>query len=60
MTIYNRWGQLIFESQSTEFGWDGSLKGIPCEAGVYFCRISYRDEVGGKSYVKSNTITLIR
>ena len=27
--IYNRWGQLLFESNSEKPGWDGRVKGIP-------------------------------
>lgn len=27
--IFNRWGQLLFETKSDGFGWDGSLQGIP-------------------------------
>ena len=24
MTIFNRWGEIVFESQDVEYGWDGS------------------------------------
>lgn len=34
-SIYNRWGQKIFETNSFEQGWDGNYKGIPQEMGVY-------------------------
>jgi gliding motility-associated-like protein len=27
--IFNRWGQLLFETKSDGFGWDGTLQGIP-------------------------------
>jgi gliding motility-associated-like protein len=35
--IYNRWGQLVFESYNPEIGWDGSYgnKGRDCEIGTY-------------------------
>ena len=29
--IYNRWGQLVFESRDIEKGWDGIFKGTPIE-----------------------------
>lgn len=35
LRIYNRWGELIFESSSYDQGWDGSYKGKMCEQGVY-------------------------
>ena len=33
--IYNRWGELIFESSSLDKGWDGTFRGMHCEQGVY-------------------------
>jgi gliding motility-associated-like protein len=33
--IYNRWGELIFESSDIDKGWDGTYKGKSCEQGVY-------------------------
>lgn len=33
--IYNRWGELIFESDRSDKGWDGNYKGKACEQGVY-------------------------
>ena len=35
LRIYNRWGELIFETDRLDKGWDGSYKGKPCEQGVY-------------------------
>lgn len=35
LRIYDRWGELIFESSSFDKGWDGSFKGKMCEQGVY-------------------------
>lgn len=35
LRIYDRWGELIFESSSLDKGWDGSYKGKMCEQGVY-------------------------
>jgi gliding motility-associated-like protein len=37
MLIYDRWGEVIFESNDTNIGWDGSYgpSGIHCQAGSY-------------------------
>jgi gliding motility-associated-like protein len=44
MLIYNRWGELIFESSDIDIGWDGTKKnGKTVENGTYTWRITYRD-----------------
>jgi gliding motility-associated-like protein len=39
LIIYNRWGQNVFETKDYSKGWDGKLKGIAQDQGVYvwFC-----------------------
>lgn len=38
--IYNRRGELVFDSADPNFSWDGTCKGEPCQQGayVYTCR----------------------
>jgi len=33
--IYNEWGEVIFESNSQDLGWDGTFEGVPQPIGVY-------------------------
>lgn len=33
--VYNRWGEIIFESHDLEIGWDGTYAGDVCQSGVY-------------------------
>lgn len=35
LSVYNRWGQLIFSSPDINLGWDGNYNGIPQEIGSY-------------------------
>jgi len=42
LSIFDRWGQLIFETQNIEFDWDGNLKGKPVPPGIYAYRLSYK------------------
>ncbi|MBK7692359.1 MAG: hypothetical protein IPJ31_15065 [Bacteroidetes bacterium] len=36
MTVYNRWGQKLFESDKVDLRWMEHLTGKPCELGTLF------------------------
>lgn len=59
LKIYNRWGQLIFETTSQSKGWDGTFNGEPqpIEAYGYVLSVSFID--GSTKLLKGN-ITLLR
>jgi gliding motility-associated-like protein len=59
MKIYNRWGELLFESNSKEEGWDGYYNGILMPQGVYVYRLELVYE-NGRRETKVGDITLIR
>ena len=35
LTIYNRWGELIFKSYNSTIPWDGTYNNTKCQDGVY-------------------------
>lgn len=41
--IYNRWGEIIFESQNIEIGWDGTHANTICQDGTYTWELQYLD-----------------
>ena len=43
MVIFNRWGEIIFESYNAEVGWDGTYGGNVCQDGVYIWQITYKE-----------------
>lgn len=57
--IYNRWGQLVFQSNDTDAGWDGKFKGKdqPMDVYTYTLDAEFSD---GKKIRKTGDITLIR
>ena len=59
MKIYNRWGELIFESTEQEDCWDGRYKNSDLDSDVYVYEVWYRCINGEEKYQKGN-ITLIR
>jgi len=62
ISIYNRWGQLIFNTSDLNQGWDGTFKGEACQAGVYVYRIVYHDFGMGtqETKVMEGTVVLVR
>jgi gliding motility-associated-like protein len=57
--IYDRWGNLVFESFDISVGWAGSYNGRECPEGVYFylAEIKFIDDL---VVVKKGSITLTR
>ncbi len=59
LSIYNRWGELIFESENPNIGWDGYYKGKLCKQDVYVWKVSGKF-VNGESFFKAGDVTLLR
>lgn len=58
-TIYNRWGQKVFETNSPKVRWDGTFKGKPLPMDVYSYTLK-ATLVNGERVTKTGDITLIR
>ncbi|MEI6060143.1 MAG: gliding motility-associated C-terminal domain-containing protein [Bacteroidota bacterium] len=59
MTIFDRWGQQIFETTDMFNGWDGTTKGQNVPPGIYAYVLSYKS-VGGEAFSRRGTVMLIR
>jgi len=57
--VYNKWGELIFETTDPDTGWDGMRDGKEQPVGVYVYTVE-AETVDGKEYKKSGDVTLIR
>ncbi|MBI1838483.1 MAG: choice-of-anchor L domain-containing protein [Flavobacteriia bacterium] len=42
MLIFNRWGEIIFESNDAKIGWDGTYGGKLVQEGVYTWKINFK------------------
>lgn len=62
MSIFNRWGQTIFNTDDISDGWNGTFEGKDCEIGSYVYQISFAGELHGVTssgnYV--GNVTLLR
>ncbi|MBI9039733.1 MAG: gliding motility-associated C-terminal domain-containing protein, partial [Bacteroidales bacterium] len=58
MKIYNRWGQMIFETNDIEEGWDGTYKSEICQEGVYVWIVVSSEK--DNNVLNKGTVTLVR
>ncbi len=60
MTIYDRWGLKIFESDDMNKGWDGTFKGNACQEDVYVYKVSAIGVDPLKKLHKAGQVSLVR
>ena len=61
LTIYNRWGQQIFECNDIDCGWDGTYQNNPSPNGAYIYRIVYEEiSQPGKTKTLEGTVVLVK
>ncbi len=60
--IFNRWGEIIWESHDASVGWDGTfgMNGTKCQDGVYTYVIGFKAINDDKKYELNGHITLVR
>ena len=59
LLIFNRWGELLFESNSPEVGWDGYYKGVMSPPDAYIYKLEVKFENGERT-TKHGDVTLLR
>lgn len=59
LQIYNRWGQLIFQTNRLDETWDGRFNGENVMQGIYFYKLTI-DGVDGRAYMYSGGVNLMR
>lgn len=59
LQIFNRWGELIFESNDLNIGWDGYYRGELCQQDTYVwkAKVTFHD---GRTFIKVGDVTLLR
>ena len=59
LKIFNRWGELIFESTDPERGWDGTYRGQQMPEGTYVFQTRVTD-YAGRSFDYAGTFVLLK
>jgi gliding motility-associated-like protein len=58
--IYNRWGQVIWESYNPEYGWDGTFNSVMCQDGIYTWKLKFKTPKTDEIKEFMGSLTLMR
>jgi gliding motility-associated-like protein len=58
--IFNRFGEMVFETNNPLLEWNGFYKGQYCDVGIYFYVLDYRCTVINKNLTQKGDIILLR
>jgi len=60
VTIYNRWGELVYESHNPVEEWDGTYNNQICQSGTYTYHIVLKNKETSKQYAYDGHVTLLK
>ena len=60
LLIFNRWGEVLFESNNANIGWDGTYGGKIVKEGTYVWKIEFRDKYTDERYQEMGHVTLLK
>jgi len=61
LMIFNRWGELVFESYNAAVGWNGTYADGPLvEDGVYIWKIDFRETMSDKRHEYYGQVTVLK
>ena len=58
--IFNRWGEVIYESKDSNDYWDGTYNNTPCPAGAYTYKLQFKDIKTDGRYQFEGRVSLLR
>jgi len=59
MSIFDRWGEMIFITNDINKAWDGTYKGVACQDGAYVYKIDAID-MNSMKHTKTGHVTLLK
>ena len=61
LTIFNRWGEIVFESYNAAYGWDGTYGGQGIvEDGTYVWQIEFGETMSDKRHKHRGHVTILK
>ncbi|MBL4861916.1 MAG: gliding motility-associated C-terminal domain-containing protein, partial [Crocinitomicaceae bacterium] len=60
LLIFNRWGDIIWESHDDSVGWDGTYGGIPVQDGTYTWKIEFKTTANDERIMVTGHVNVLR
>ena len=60
LQVFDRWGEVVFQSTDWTTGWDGSYNGSTVPIGVYAYRIAYRNGITKEKFEVIGHVTAVK
>ena len=60
MTVYDRWGEIVWESYNPEGAWDGTYGTTESKTGTYIWVIEAKDPFSDKKYEFRGHVTVLK
>ncbi|MEN8225784.1 MAG: gliding motility-associated C-terminal domain-containing protein [Bacteroidota bacterium] len=60
LNIFNRWGEIIFETNNIGEGWDGNINGSKAPVGVYVFVVNYIDNQDGSNRTIKGSVSVLK
>jgi len=60
LSVFNRWGQKVFETRNYSMGWDGSINTTPAEPGTYVWFCTFKKTGETRNTELNGTVLLLR
>jgi len=60
LSIYDRWGEIVFETKDIDFGWDGTYKNKTAQIGTYTWQLQFTNSFNSKKELINGHVNLLR
>jgi len=60
LQLFDRWGNIVFETNDLSVGWNGQSSGFKVEQGVYSYVIKFDHGLNRVHFMKYGTVLLLR
>jgi gliding motility-associated-like protein len=60
LQIFNRWGDMIFQSTDAEIGWDGTFDNRLVPIGSYIWKVQFKSDSSDKKYSQQGVVNVLR